>query len=806
MFTKNIEKRRGRRIKMHKHKLEKKRDKKERSPCISTFFWGGVAVICFMLLFAGIEVASADTHDSLFEEGVKYPSPHLAPINPSYIIFFYSDGYYSTAIFQPHETVVDAHNFPETRYWAWADLGVLPLERTLCPEYGTEETMYQEYKAAADKGFYGMAIDEFSPWEHTSVENAISAIRHVKNDYPDFYVQAWYYDTTYWGGMSDTIASGQDVINLYIAEPYTGIPAIQLRIDEVKSYGLEGKSIMGLSSSGYFTPSEIDEQIKYIRTQSPQIASNGIAFFVLENSPTRPEFDAVVYENWFEPSPTAEIASPHDGDIVGGAVNISVSATPNPGTGSSIVSYRYFVDSECVRISSSPTYSWNTAGYSEGSHIITVHAVAEDYLVGVSQIEVIVGEAVTGTISGTVTDKDTGNPIEGAAVSANSYSNTTNATEGYTITLPVGTYTVTASKMGYQSQSQENVEVLENLVTEVNFALTEGTDLVGKWHFDEGSGTTAYDSSEYSNNGTLVNGPTWLDGIVGKALSFDGIDDYINCGNNPSLNITGPITIVLWLKPIVAGEGGPNAGSVCKAEEGVDWSWQLRYNAPGGGNYMGFQFNGDPEGSTWVSVKQNLSPGEWYHIAGTFDGTNIKCYLNGSETDTNQISAIKGGSSTLFIGQDGWDTIFNGVIDEVKIYNRALSAEEIKADYDAELEDMTPPASISDLQNSTGTTWINWTWTNPTDNDFNHTMVYLDGVLQTNTSDAYYNATGLIANISYEIGTHTVDINGNVNTTWVNQTTKTVNNVIPRYDVNEDGTVDILDTTIVGQHFGEITS
>jgi len=123
-----------------------------------------------------------------------------------------------------------------------------------------------------------------------------------------------------------------------------------------------------------------------------------------------------------------------------------------------------------------------------------------------------------------------------------------------------------------------------------------------------------------------------------------------------------------------------------------------------------------------------------------------------------------------------------------------------------DIEDTTPPASISNLQNTAGTTWINWTWTNPTDNDFNHTMVYLNGTWLTNTSDAHYNAIGLVANTSYEIGTHTVDTYGNVNTTWVNQTTKTVNNLIPRYDVNEDGTVDILDTTIVGQHFGKTTS
>jgi len=66
-----------------------------------------------------------------------------------------------------------------------------------------------------------------------------------------------------------------------------------------------------------------------------------------------------------------------------------------------------------------------------------------------------------------------------------------------------------------------------------------------------------------------------------------------------------------------------------------------------------------------------------------------------------------------------------------------------------------------------------WTWTNPADDDFSHTVVYVNGIWQTNTSDAYYNATGLIADTTYELSTHTVDTHGNVNTTWVNQTAKT---------------------------------
>ena len=84
-----------------------------------------------------------------------------------------------------------------------------------------------------------------------------------------------------------------------------------------------------------------------------------------------------------------------------------------------------------------------------------------------------------------------------------------------------------------------------------------------------------------------------------------------------------------------------------------------------------------------------------------------------------------------------------------------------------------PPASITNLQNTTGQKWICWTWINPTDDDFNHTIVYLDGNWKTNTSKSYYIAKGLDTNTSHEISTHTVDTNGNVNKTWVNQTAKT---------------------------------
>jgi hypothetical protein len=86
----------------------------------------------------------------------------------------------------------------------------------------------------------------------------------------------------------------------------------------------------------------------------------------------------------------------------------------------------------------------------------------------------------------------------------------------------------------------------------------------------------------------------------------------------------------------------------------------------------------------------------------------------------------------------------------------------------------TPPASITNLnESSVGDTWINWTWVNPTNLDFSHVIVYLDCAWETNTSNNYYNATGLDSNTSYTIATHTVDTNGNINLTWVNDTART---------------------------------
>jgi len=92
------------------------------------------------------------------------------------------------------------------------------------------------------------------------------------------------------------------------------------------------------------------------------------------------------------------------------------------------------------------------------------------------------------------------------------------------------------------------------------------------------------------------------------------------------------------------------------------------------------------------------------------------------------------------------------------------------------LVDRTAPSSITNLHSTAGTTWLNFTWTNPSDPDFNHTELYLNGTYFTNipAPQNYYNITGLLPYTSYELSTRTVDTFGNINLTWVNDTASTL--------------------------------
>jgi len=184
------------------------------------------------------------------------------------------------------------------------------------------------------------------------------------------------------------------------------------------------------------------------------------------------------------------------------------------------------------------------------------------------------------------------------------------------------------------------------------------------------------DSSGNELHGTIVGAPAFVEGPAGfgMAMEFDG-ESYVDCGFDPRLDITGPISMGIWIKP--GTDGSVETAPLSKADSVRGWSWQLRYgwntDKP---TIMGFQFNGT-DNRVWVYVNQDLAVGEWYHVAGTHDGETVRCYLDGLETDSAPMTSIVGGPSSLLIGSDGWRSDWIGAIDEVAIYNRALSDSEI---------------------------------------------------------------------------------------------------------------------------------
>jgi hypothetical protein len=216
------------------------------------------------------------------------------------------------------------------------------------------------------------------------------------------------------------------------------------------------------------------------------------------------------------------------------------------------------------------------------------------------------------------------------------------------------------------------------------------TTLVGYWKFNEGTGTIAYDSSGYGNNGTLMNSPTWVDGLplLGKALDFDGMDDYVDCGNGASLNVTGDITITAWVRfnAIL-----PNQAYFISKDEGggskYKWCFGYAESAPSISNALVFHINYPIliHPGMWLgSSKWIPAIGQWHHVAIVGNNNTYTFYVNGlNYGDTTASSSLPSVNAPLEIGKAEAGFYFNGAIDQVKVYRRALSAEEIEDEFEA---------------------------------------------------------------------------------------------------------------------------
>jgi len=219
-------------------------------------------------------------------------------------------------------------------------------------------------------------------------------------------------------------------------------------------------------------------------------------------------------------------------------------------------------------------------------------------------------------------------------------------------------------------------------------------DLLCWWKFDEGSGTTAIDSSGHDHHGTLEGDPQWLDGMVGGALEFSGGNYVIDDDAGPYMNGLSALTVTLWIKSDVIGTD--SGFIIFENPQGRD-TRNIRYDQDmGGGLLDGIKYGtcvnpGDTDDEEDESPA-NVQTTEWQHIAVTWASgagdfpVGLKLYINGvlqtPSTDEPGAEGVLTGYDRVMVGKaskdegatEGWD----GLIDDVRIYSKALTAEEIK--------------------------------------------------------------------------------------------------------------------------------
>ena len=254
--------------------------------------------------------------------------------------------------------------------------------------------------------------------------------------------------------------------------------------------------------------------------------------------------------------------------------------------------------------------------------------------------------------------------------------------------------------------------------------------LVAAYGFDEGSGTQVQDASGSGNVGTL-SGATWTtSGKFGNALSFDGINDWVTVNDSSSLDLTNGMTLEAWVRPAVRTAWN----TVIFKEMPGDHAYVLYATDYGDVPIVGIR----QAGTIHAAGGNAPTPvSTWTHLAATYDGASLRLYQNGALVRTTAVSGpIDISQGPLRIGGNGiWSEWFGGLIDEVRIYNRALTATEIQGDMNTAVaalgSDTTPPViadvTVSAITETSAT--ISWTTNEPADTQVEYGLTTTYGTL-----------------------------------------------------------------------------
>jgi len=217
--------------------------------------------------------------------------------------------------------------------------------------------------------------------------------------------------------------------------------------------------------------------------------------------------------------------------------------------------------------------------------------------------------------------------------------------------------------------------------------------LVAAYSFSEGSGTQATDVTGTGNQGTIANAAWSPSGKFGNALSFNGTNALVSIPSSASLNVTTGLTIEAWVNPSSYAHGRTIFQKRSPSNVG-GYVFESVHSPFGPENSLQFVIM---IGGTYTTVQAPanvLSIGTWQHVAATYDGTAMKIYVNGAEVAEMAVSGdIDAVSDPVVMGRNvvspeiAWD----GLIDEISLYARALDPVEIHAIFDAGSAGKCPP-------------------------------------------------------------------------------------------------------------------
>lgn len=371
---------------------------------------------------------------------------------------------------------------------------------------------------------------------------------------------------------------------------------------------------------------------------------------------------------------STSLSSSANPSLPGHDVTFTATVTPSTATGT----VQFAVDGSDfggpVTLSGGVALSNSTSALVEGSHlVIATYSGDADHLGGVSPIltQIVSSTPVQYTL--------TTNTVGSGSVALNPPGGAYDAGTVVTLTATGSTGWAFAGWSGDLSGSVNPTTITMNGNKTVTATFTDQT-LVGYWKFDETSGTTAHDASVNGLNGT-VNGATWTTGKVNGALQFNGTSSYVDMGNPSQLQSTGSITWSAW---VWATASPADDGQIIAKSDGAG-GWEFKTSPDTGPQTFAVAVYGSSGAYAGRYSTTVRALNTWYHVAGVYNAASqtLNIYVNGVLNNGTLMGTVPSSrnitSANVNVGRRSGGYYFNGLVDDVRIYNRALTQPEIQA-------------------------------------------------------------------------------------------------------------------------------